>query len=152
MIDREGLGQRLASARKAAEMKQTEAGELLGVPKDTISRWERGQNEPTFLAVAELARSYGVSLDWLSGSATHESGLRLGHTVVDLRALQTLRAAQRNNKRLLDLREYTSGPAFNCAFDIPDDPVVIDQKTAKKLHYEIETLLAKIRDKEKKKR
>lgn len=59
------FGGRLKTARKGRGISQEELAPRIGVTKDTLSRYERGEVAPTaeviFLAVVQL----GVSADWL---------------------------------------------------------------------------------------
>ena len=73
------FGARLAVARKALGMNQTELGRLLGTGRPTISRYERGDAVPTadFLAtIGSLLNTVGLSLDWLLyGSAQEDDAV-----------------------------------------------------------------------------
>jgi len=61
----------LKARRDARGLSQEEAGELLSVDKDTISRWERGKNRPSGPSLIEsLKREYAISQpeldDWFA--------------------------------------------------------------------------------------
>jgi len=43
------LGKELKAARKEAHMTQTDFARMIGVPQETVSRWESGKREPTGL-------------------------------------------------------------------------------------------------------
>jgi transcriptional regulator with XRE-family HTH domain len=55
----EKIGERLRLARAAADMTMREAAKASGVSKESITRIERGLQQPTHLTVARLARAYG---------------------------------------------------------------------------------------------
>lgn len=63
------LSVRLTQARTATNpmLLQREVAEKLGVTASAVSLWERGITEPGAVAMASLARLYGVSTDWLLG-------------------------------------------------------------------------------------
>lgn len=61
------LGRRIAAAREAAGLTQTDVARLLGVTQATVSRLEGGLQEPTALRLADLAEALGVTADDLLG-------------------------------------------------------------------------------------
>lgn len=63
------LGTRLRAARMAItpEITQRDAAKRLGVSPSAVNLWESGKNEPNATNLAELARWYKVSTDWLLG-------------------------------------------------------------------------------------
>lgn len=119
-------------------LKQEEVGRILGLPKDTISRWERGRNEPGFTLISRLSELYKVSLDWLAGHANHPSGLRTGHTIVNVQALQALRHAVKQRQTMGEINCIMRGPGLDIAWDVPDEPMVLPTAEAKALHVECE--------------
>lgn len=62
-------GARLRAAREALGQRAAAIEALLGLARGTLDRWERGDVDPGFGAVARLAREYAVSLDWIAGGA-----------------------------------------------------------------------------------
>lgn len=46
-------------------MTQLEVANILGTTKSSISRYELGESEPTLDRVVELAKIYGVTVDFL---------------------------------------------------------------------------------------
>jgi transcriptional regulator with XRE-family HTH domain len=62
---REAMGQRLAQARKARGLTQTQVGTLFASEKARVSAWEKGKNMPSAEQVARMADEYGVSVEWL---------------------------------------------------------------------------------------
>lgn len=64
----------LKHARKAAKMSQVKLGEMLGVDRATIRRWETGESRMPYDMAVKLASALGVSTDYLMGrSDTIES-------------------------------------------------------------------------------
>lgn len=59
------LGQSLALARKKKGISQEQAGEKLGVSRQTISNWELDLSMPDIRQAKSMAVFYGVSLDSL---------------------------------------------------------------------------------------
>lgn len=57
--------QRLAAARKAAGLTQEQLGELVGVTRQAVSKWEAAQAVPDALMAAELCRQLHVSADYI---------------------------------------------------------------------------------------
>ncbi len=58
-------GARLAELRKRRGYSQEALAEKLGLSRQAISKWERGESSPDTDTLIELARLYGVSLDEL---------------------------------------------------------------------------------------
>lgn len=59
------LNERIAAVRKAAGLTQEQLGELVGVSRQAVSKWESGQAMPDALTIAELCRKLHVSADYL---------------------------------------------------------------------------------------
>lgn len=59
--------QHLADARRASGLKQEEVAERLGVTRQAVSKWERGESAPETDNLIALARLYDMSLDELLG-------------------------------------------------------------------------------------
>ncbi|MEG1884525.1 MAG: helix-turn-helix transcriptional regulator [Clostridia bacterium] len=55
----------LKQYRDAAGFTQRDLGELLGVTATTVSRWERGEREPSFDYLLQLSDLFGVTVDAL---------------------------------------------------------------------------------------
>lgn len=61
------MGQRLKQARTSKGLTQEEVGRRLGVTRSVIARYESGLNDPSSDNLAEMARLYSVTTDWLLG-------------------------------------------------------------------------------------
>ncbi len=65
MENREGIGARIRQARINKGMSQTRLAQLLGIPPQNVSDWERGVVTPSSKNLRRLAEVLEVSLDWL---------------------------------------------------------------------------------------
>jgi len=61
------FGERLRELRTERGFGVIQFSKLLGVSHSTISRWENGLQEPDFYYAIEVAKFFGVSLDFLAG-------------------------------------------------------------------------------------
>ena len=59
------LNERIAAVRKAAGLTQEQLGELLGVSRQAVSKWESRQAVPDALTITALCRKLHVSADYL---------------------------------------------------------------------------------------
>lgn len=57
--------QRLAAVRKAAGLTQEQLGELVGVTRQAVSKWESGQAVPDALVIASICQGLHVSADYI---------------------------------------------------------------------------------------
>jgi transcriptional regulator with XRE-family HTH domain len=64
------LGSQLKAARARTGKDQTELGEVLGVNRTTISRWERDEAVPQFDDVVKVAHVTGWPLDLFARAAS----------------------------------------------------------------------------------
>ena len=65
--ERAWLGNRLRESRQKAGLTLEASAEALGVVRQAISKWERGDTYPTTDRLEKAAELYGVSVDWLFG-------------------------------------------------------------------------------------
>ena len=66
------LGIKLADLRKRNGYSQEALSEKMGVSRQAVSKWERGESTPDTDTLIELARLYSVSLDTLVGNENAE--------------------------------------------------------------------------------
>ena len=59
------LCDRIAVIRKAMGLTQEQLGELVGVSRQAVSKWESGQTVPDALTVAKLCQALHVSADYV---------------------------------------------------------------------------------------
>ncbi len=59
------ISEKLFQHRKAAGLSQEELAEKIGVSRQAVSKWERGESSPDTENLIAIARLYGISLDEL---------------------------------------------------------------------------------------
>lgn len=59
------FAERLQWMREKRKISRRVLSELCGLNKNTIARYERGENEPTLASLVALADFFGVSVDYL---------------------------------------------------------------------------------------
>ena len=67
------FGEQLKELRKSKELTQEQAAELLGISKQSVSRWENNATYPDILFLPTLASFYGVTVDRLLGADSDEN-------------------------------------------------------------------------------
>ena len=71
------VGERIAQLRRQAGLSQEQLGDLLGVSRQAVSKWERGDFDPSTSNLLALAKLFGISAEELLrnvGSPEHETG------------------------------------------------------------------------------
>ena len=58
------IARRLTIARLQADLTQVQAAELVGLERNTISRYEIALRSPSALNLKRLAKVYGKTVDW----------------------------------------------------------------------------------------
>ncbi|WP_170382548.1 helix-turn-helix domain-containing protein [Ruegeria atlantica] len=104
------FGDRLAGAREAAGMTQSQLARRLGVKKATIAAWENDLSEPRANRLSMMAGMINVSIKWLltgEGEGMDapveegEANLELADAVAELRAIRgEMRASAERAARL----------------------------------------------------
>ena len=61
------LGTKLADLRKRHGYSQEALAEKMGVSRQAVSKWERGESTPDTDTLIELAKLYNVSVDYILG-------------------------------------------------------------------------------------
>lgn len=61
------LADRIKSLRESAGLTQSEIARRLGISRSGVNAWEMGLSVPSTQYIVELARTYGVSTDYLLG-------------------------------------------------------------------------------------
>ena len=65
-MDRKSVGQRLKFLRtQFLKLSQKELASILNVKQNTLSNWERGENEMDYEAMQTLSKTFNVNLNWL---------------------------------------------------------------------------------------
>lgn len=75
------LGTKLADLRKRNGYSQEALAEKLGISRQAVSKWERGESTPDTDTLIELSRLYSVSLDELVGNDTKQQNEADNNTV-----------------------------------------------------------------------
>ncbi|MEQ1632891.1 MAG: helix-turn-helix transcriptional regulator [Planctomycetota bacterium] len=128
------LGERLREARVAVNLSQEELAHRLGTVQRSITRWECGKCEPGFVAVGEIARICGVSLDWLSGATPSRAVLKPGAVLVDRDVLDTLEELAEKGASPSDIPESIwRRPGIDYAFVVPQRLEVLPMVEARKI-------------------
>lgn len=58
---------RMLREKKRPIKSMTVTADLIGIPKSTYMRYERGENDLRLYDAMLIADYYGISLDWLAG-------------------------------------------------------------------------------------
>lgn len=61
------LGDRLAKARRFANLEQADMALALGISRALVSKFERDQSEPRIGQLRKWAETTGVSVEWMMG-------------------------------------------------------------------------------------
>ena len=61
------IGKRILEVRKERRLSQQTLAFSIGVTQKSIDFWEKGINEPKASYIANLAKFFGVSIDFLVG-------------------------------------------------------------------------------------
>ena len=60
------IGERIAKCRKDKKLSQEYIAEILDVSRQAVSKWENDQSEPDTGNLIQLARLFGVSVEYLA--------------------------------------------------------------------------------------
>jgi transcriptional regulator with XRE-family HTH domain len=63
-VDLAAIGERIRELR-GFKMQQAELARMLEVSQSQLSKYERGETEPSLEVLVKLSRRFGKSLDWL---------------------------------------------------------------------------------------
>ena len=59
------LGEKILTARKKAGLSQTDLADLIGVSRQSVSKWETGESSPEAGNLLPAAKALNVTVDWL---------------------------------------------------------------------------------------
>ena len=77
------IGATIKKLRKQKGLTQYELGEMLNVSDKTVSKWESGQGYPEITQFPNLAKVFGVSIDYLFSG--ERKGIAVcGNIIIDL--------------------------------------------------------------------
>lgn len=67
------FGKRLRFLRKRSNLTQDQLAKILNVSTSSIGMYERGEREPSFKVLIDIAKYFSVSIDYLLGNNHDES-------------------------------------------------------------------------------
>jgi transcriptional regulator with XRE-family HTH domain len=67
------IGERITQLRKAKNWSQDELAKAIEASRVMIGKYERGDNMPSIEVIARLAKTFGVSVDFLIGEGMNAS-------------------------------------------------------------------------------
>ncbi len=70
------LGTRIAKLRRQAGWSQTELAKHLGISPSAVGMYEQGRREPAADMLVQLARQFGVTVDYLLTGGAEDPGER----------------------------------------------------------------------------
>ena len=71
------INEKIMTARKKAGMSQIDLADVMGVSRQSVSKWETGEANPEITKLKQLADALNVSVDWLlSEEDTEENASR----------------------------------------------------------------------------
>ena len=106
------LKDRIAAVRKAAGLTQEQLGELLGVTRQAVSKWESGQTTPDAATIAALREKLHVSADYLLLGRQADEGLGI-----------SAGAAYKPPDKCPCCGRYVSGRICpGCGYHVPNSP------------------------------
>lgn len=79
----ETLGTRLGKARDKKRLRQSDVAKMLGIQGGTLSGYERDYRDPDTKTLAELARIYDVSVDYLTTGKEAKNELHKEETEIE---------------------------------------------------------------------
>lgn len=95
------LAARLRLAREQAGLSQGQVAKMLGLHRPSVSEMEAGRRRVTADELAELAKIYAVSIEWLSGQDECVDGK--GSARIELAARELAKLSDDDLDRLLQL-------------------------------------------------
>ena len=67
MVNKITFAMRLKKLREQKRLNQTELANLLKVSNGSISKWERGDRQPDYETLENIADTFNVTIDYLLG-------------------------------------------------------------------------------------
>ncbi|MGN0744979.1 MAG: helix-turn-helix domain-containing protein [Christensenellales bacterium] len=94
---------RLRDLRNEKGISQRKMGEIFNVSQATYNNWEKGNTQPSIEQLIELARFFGVSVDFLIGNTDDEGYVKIQEVLSqnDIATLHTFNTLQFESKKLL---------------------------------------------------
>ena len=68
MLNSNSIGNKIATARKKANLSQAELAQQVSISAQAVGKWERGESMPDIITLNRLAEILGVDLNYFSES------------------------------------------------------------------------------------
>lgn len=94
---------RLRELRAEKNISQRKMAEMFSVSQGTYNNWEQGNTQPSIEQLIELARFFGVSVDYLIGNSDDEGYIKIQEVLSkdDVATLHTVNTLPEDSKQLL---------------------------------------------------
>ena len=94
---------RLRDLRAEKNISQRKMAEMFSVSQGTYNNWEQGNTQPAIEQLLELARFFGVSVDYLIGNSDDEGYIKIQEVLSkdDISTLHTVNTLPEDSKQLL---------------------------------------------------
>lgn len=94
---------RLRDLRAEKNISQRKMAEMFSVSQGTYNNWEQGNTQPSIEQLIELARFFGVSVDYLIGNSDDEGYIKIQEVMSrdDVATLHTVNTLPEDSKQLL---------------------------------------------------
>lgn len=125
---REDTAKRLFEYRKANGYSQEELAEKIGVSRQAISKWERGESSPDTENLIALSRLYNVTIDEMINNTERAQKAKPKEEPVATEDSQTDNNNNNAEQQTDAAEKYTTGVSFNNGIHVHDgkDNVDID--------------------------
>ena len=127
----------LKQLRKSKGIRQDQLADVLGVERSSISKWERGANNPTSIMMQKIANYFDVSIDYLTGRKIednsfssykrNEQSIRLLHSFAQLNSIGKKEAIKRVDE-LLQIPKYANKSADTMPIAAHTDAEITDKE------------------------
>lgn len=117
---------RLKELRKENNLSQRELGKVIGVTRQAISLYERGDREPKLKILEKLADYFGVSVDYLKGMDPYKVYVYI-HMFSDLTFLVVANSREKANEMVLDKIDWDDELENFDVVTYPVDGPMIDE-------------------------
>ena len=121
------IGQKIKKLRTEKGLTQKDLADQLHVTFQTISKWEKDENEPDLATVRELAKLFGCSLDYLLSENEEEAPKVEAEPVVEVKEVPVI-------KETIIVHQNETHVCARCGKDIPEDELVSEDITKKERH------------------
>ncbi len=134
------FSENLKAIRKSNHLSQEDLAEMLGVSRQAVSKWERGDGYPEVEKLMILSQKLGVSLDYLLENETFTEPAR------EDRPAHTIRIESPHEGVIMDVSNVTRSQAFKGGKNSPKYALFAVDLEAKSFWGAPNTFLAWYRD------